>query len=176
METRPDDACVVAVFDALAVAEGAVHILGRAGFSTGQISLVAGESSLRSEVVQKLRLGDDSLHDAVLGGGLGSIVGLLAGAGLLVFSTGTVVLLVGPIAGAVVGSIVGAFLGGMLGWGVHAMHIQQYENEVAAGKVLVIATGSPQQLDDAQRILQETAATRVELHARSSEDSPGIME
>lgn len=174
MEKNSNDACVVGVYETLEGAERAVHILSRANHPAGQVSLVAEQSSFRPEVIQELRLGDDSLRDAAIAGGLGSVVGVLAGTGLLVFSGGTAVLLVGPIAGAVVGSIVGAFLGGMWGWGVHESHIQQYEKQVGEGKALVIANGTPEQLEAAERILQETGAAKVHLHARNSDDAPEI--
>jgi hypothetical protein len=171
-----DAECVVAVYGSLKKAEQAVHILRRADFPTNQISLVAAESEPTPELVEQLKMGDDSIRDAAIGAGLGGAMGAVAGIGAMLVSGLGVVFLVGPIGGAVFGATVGAFLGSFAGWGVHKEGIRHYEECISNGKVLVIAHGNPLEMDNAERILRETNAAEVNLHARTSADSPEILE
>src|SRR5262249_22343938 len=114
-----EDECVVAVFDSIEGAEIAVRILKRGGFRTDRVSIVASNLKAHPQVVEELKLGDDSVRDAAIGAGLGGILGLLAGIGLAVIPVaGVIVFLIGPIGGAATGSIVGGLVGSMLGWGV----------------------------------------------------------
>jgi hypothetical protein len=166
--------CVTGIYDSLAKAEEAVHILHRAGFPAGQISLVAAGLEGKPEIVKELSRGDDSAHDAAIGAGLGGVLGLLGGVTIATVLGLSAVFLVGPIGGAVVGSAVGAFLGGMGGWGVHEQQIRHYEACVKNGKVLVILNGNPLELDQADRILKETDVAEVHMHVRNSSDAPEV--
>jgi uncharacterized membrane protein len=166
-----DEECVVGVYDSLAKAEQAVHILNRAGFAPDRISLVAARLEDRPDVVQDLKMGDDSLRDAAIGAGLGGVLGVVAGLGALFVSGLGTVFLVGPIGGGVFGAVVGAFLGSFTGWGMHEKHIRHYEQCVKQGKVLVVAHGGPLELADADRILKETDVAEVHVHSRTSAES-----
>jgi hypothetical protein len=119
-----------------------------------------------------LEIGDDSLRDAALGAGLGAAAGLLAGLSFVATTTLGVFLL-GPLAAT--GAIAGAFLGGLAGWGVQQRHLRYYERAVRTGKVLVVANGSPVELVDAERVLAETDAVELHVHARSDEESPVVQ-
>jgi uncharacterized membrane protein len=171
-----DAECVVAVYESLKKAEQAVHILRRADFPTDQISLVAAKSEITPELVEQLKMGDDSIRDAAIGAGLGGVMGVVAGIGAMVVSGLGVVFLAGPIGGGLFGAMVGAFLGSLGGWGVHQERIRHYEQCISDGSVLVIAHGKPLQMDNAERILRETDAAEVNLHARTSADSSEILE
>jgi len=164
--------CIAAVYDSVHKAQEAVHILDRAEFPSDQISLVTTGLKEQPELVQELEMGDDSLRDAAIGGGLGTVVGMLAGLGCVVVS-GVGIFLVGPL--AAVGGITGAFLGGIAGWGVHTEHIHHYEKLVKQGKVLVIAHGDPLELVQAERILAETDVSELHVHAKTGDDSPEIV-
>jgi hypothetical protein len=78
------------------------------------------------------------------------------------------------VGGALVGGATGAFLGGLGGWGVHHHQISHYENQIRQGKVLVIAHGDPLQLVAADRMLKETEAAEVHVHAKTSSESPEV--
>lgn len=170
------DACVVGVYDTLEKAEQAIWLLKRGDFPTGQVSLIAPGSVDKPELVERLATEDDSVFDAALGAGLGGVLGVLVGVGAIVVSEIGAVFLAGPIAGGLTAGIVGAFLGGMTGWGVHQQHIRRYEQAVKEGKVLVAAGGNPLELRDAEKMLQETDALEVHLHARTSSESPEVLE
>ncbi|HVX63140.1 MAG TPA: hypothetical protein VHC19_21145 [Pirellulales bacterium] len=170
-----NDECVVGVYDTLEKAEQAILILKRGDFPTGQVSLIAAGSFDKPELTERLAMDDDSVFDAALGAGLGGVLGVLVGIGAIVVSEVGAVFLAGPVAGGLTAGIVGAFLGCMAGWGVHQQHIQRYEQAVKEGKALVMAGGSPLQLRDAEKMLKETDALEVHLHARTSSESPEVF-
>jgi hypothetical protein len=168
--------CVVGVYESLPKAEVAVHVLRRADFPAAQISLVTATSDLNPELLQEIKMGDDSVRDAAIGAGLGGVLGVVAGLGAMMVSGLGLVFLVGPIGGGLFGSVVGGYLGSFAGWGVHAEHIRHYERCVRDGNVLVIAHGTPLELDRAERILRETDVNEVHLHAKNSADSPEVLD
>jgi hypothetical protein len=168
---------VVGVYDSSPQAEQAVHILKQADFRASQISLVASSLKNQPALREELRTGDDSVRDAAIGAGLGGILGLLAGIGLAAIPVaGMIVFLIGPIGGAATGSIVGGLVGSMFGWGVHKDQLAHYEQLVREGKVLVVVNGgNPLELVHAERILRETDAVEVNLHARTGSDAPEVL-
>jgi uncharacterized membrane protein len=167
--------CVVGVYDSLTKAQQAMHILDRGDFPVEQISLVTRDLMDQHALVDELKMGDDSVHDAAIGAGLGGVVGVLTGIAATVVSGLGVVFLAGTIAGAVIGAVTGAFLGGLAGWGVHEERIRHYQQLVEKGKVLVIAHGDPLQLVEAERILKETDVAELHVHAKTDAESPEVQ-
>lgn len=169
------DECVVGVYDSLRQAELAVRVLKEADFGADKVSVVSSSRDLKLGPKEELKLGDDSVRDAAVGAGLGGVLGLLAGIGLMAFPiAGAIVFLVGPLAGAAAGTVVGGLVGGMIGWGVRHDQIEHYEQAVRSGKVLVVVNGDPIETAHAERILRETDAGEVNLHARTESDSPEV--
>ena len=161
---------VVAVYESLSAAEGAMLVLKHSGVPAEQISLVAKQVKGSGPEEESLEMGDRAESDAAKGAGIGGLVGLLAGAPLLAIPGVGLILAAGPIATALTGAIVGGFLGSMQGWGVQSDRIEGYEAKVRAGEVLVIVTGPPRDVAQAVRLLQTTPATSVEMHAESPSD------
>jgi hypothetical protein len=58
-------------------------------------------------------------------------------------------------------------LGILVGVGVSKEHIIRYEDHVKAGKYVVIAHGSDEEVECARNILQDTATTELHLHAEA---------
>jgi uncharacterized membrane protein len=167
--------CTVSVYDNADQAHQAIDILRRGGFPTSQVSVLTRRLKERSDVVALESGGDDSIRDAAYGAGLGTLVGALGGAELsMVMAMGGLFFLVGPLALGVTGTIVGALVGSMAGWGVHAKRIKHYEQSVEAGKVVVVATGNPLELLQADRILKETGPREHHLYAQTSSESPEV--
>jgi hypothetical protein len=163
--------CVVALYESFDEAKAAIRALEEADYPRGQVSFVT--HSVKNEVPKEdaLQYGDKTERNAAKGAGVGGLLGLLLGSPLLAVSGVGAVLIAGPIATGLAGAIVGGFLGAMSGWGVHVDHVRRYEKEVAAGSLLVVAQGDPQQVAQAERILQQTDAQEVHLHAETSADS-----
>lgn len=172
-ESKRPNECVVGVYDSIEKAESAHRALLDAGFTSAHVSLIKRHIDPQGETAAKLSLGDDSAREAALGGALGGLAGA-AGAATLLSITGVgLILLTGPIV-TLTGAIVGAFLGAMRGWGIHDTHLREYEKLVEEGKVLLAVAGDPIEVEKADRLLRETDAAHVKLHARSSTDSPEI--
>jgi len=166
--------CVVAVYNSLDEARAAVQKLEDARFPHDHVSLVTNSVHRQVEQESSMQYGDDSGRNAVKGAGFGGLFGLLIGAPLLAIPGLGAVLLAGPLAAGITGAIVGGFLGSMSGWGVHSDHVREYEERVRAGAILVVVTGPPREIAEAQRILQDTHAEEVVLHAQASDETPEV--
>jgi hypothetical protein len=83
-------------------------------------------------------------------------------------------LVVGPLVMWIVGALEeAAMVGGLtvLGAGLYRIGIPQksvvqYETEVKNGKVLLVAHGTPEEIEHAKDILRQTQAQAVAVHAR----------
>ncbi len=168
------DECVVAVYRMVNEAHDAIHRLTDDGFPAAQLSLVTVRLN-DPEVIEKLKLSDDSKHDAAVAAGLGSVVGVLTGLSVMVISGLGILFLVGPIGGGIVGSIVGAYMGALAGWGVHDHQIKRYQQLVEEGSALVIATGDPLQLAHACRSLRGTGESEIHTYARMGDETPSTV-
>ncbi len=166
--------CVVAIFDSLREAGEAVHALERSDFPSDQVSLVSHNVSEEVPQEELLQAGDATETDAAKGAGLGGLFGLLVGTPLLTIPAVGPVLIAGPLATGLTGAIVGGFLGAMAGWGVHDDHVKEYEERVKQGKLLVVASGDPQELAEALRILRDLSPEEIRFHAPTSADSPEV--
>lgn len=166
--------CVVAIYDSLDNARKAVQVLEQSQFPPDQVSLVT--QSIHTQVPEErtMQYGDQAEGNAGKGAGFGGLLGLLLGAPLLAIPGIGPVLLAGPLATAITGAIVGGFLGSMSGWGVHADHVREYEQRVRDGAILVVVNGTPQQLADAQRMLNESNAQEVHVHSSASDETPEV--
>ena len=166
------DECVVAVFDTGADADAAVRDLHGVGYNDNNISVIRRQFDPDPKEAEEMSLGDDSLHDAAVGGAVGGAVGAVGAATLIATGAG-IVLMSGPLV-ALTGAIVGAFLGAMRGWGVHEHNLEQYERDVEEGKTLVVVSGNPTGVARAEQLLKLTRADSVYLHARTGDDSREI--
>lgn len=167
------DECTVAVYSSAADANTAVSDLESVGFGSNHISVIRRQLDPDPKTAAEMRLGDDSLHDAAVGGVVGGVVGAVGAATLLTLTSVGLVLMTGPLV-ALTGAIVGAFLGAMRGWGIHEQNLQQYEQLVAEGKTLVVVSGDPTEVSRAEQLLRLTKADQVHLHARTGDDSREI--
>ncbi len=168
----PPNDCVVAVYESSEKAKIAVHDLGSVGFGADHVSVIQRHFDPDAKSAEEMSLGDDSLHDAAIGGAVGGAVGAAGAATLMATGIG-VVLMTGPLV-ALTGAIVGAFLGAMRGWGVREQNLKQYEQQVEEGKTLVVVTGDPTEVARAEQLLRLTPASDVHLHARTGDDSREI--
>jgi hypothetical protein len=165
---------VVAVYSSFDDATRGIQALDDSGFPHRQVSLVSHQNE-EQVPRNETKPGDESEHQAVKGAAFGGLLGMLAGAPLLAIPGVGPLLLAGPIATGMTGALVGGFLGSMSGWGVHADHVAEYQRKVEKGKVLVIASGNPRQIADAERILRETHPVELHLHAEDSADAEEIV-
>ncbi|HQZ68169.1 MAG TPA: hypothetical protein PLY87_23925 [Planctomycetaceae bacterium] len=166
--------CVVAVYADVEQARKAVDALVSSNFPKDQFSLILSKLENYPDIEQDLEAGEDNVHDVMTGAGVGSLIGIAAGATLVLFG-GTMFLVIGAFAGLLTGGVVGSLLGAMEGWGIHGHRIRHYENLVHSGHPLVVAHGDPKQVREAYQILQKTDATEVHQYATSDDDmSPTV--
>jgi hypothetical protein len=106
---------------------------------------------------------------AAVGAATGATLGLLASTALLVIPGLGPVLFVGAIASGITGGIVGGLVGAMSGWGIKEDHAEEYEDDLRAGKTLVIAKADPLRLAEVEAQLEQSVAERVTLHAEPAD-------
>lgn len=165
--------CVVAVYENSEQARLAAHTLESSEFPNDQVSLVISNLEKHADVEADLQAGEDEVRDVMVGGGLGSLIGLIAGASIVV-SGGMMILVIGSLAGLVAGGIAGTFLGAIEGWGVHGHRVKYYELLVNAGHPIIVAHGDPLQVVTAYRLLQQTAPKELHLYTSTTEGSPSV--
>ena len=168
------DECVVAVFPTLDGARDAVHRLTDGGFPAAQVSLVTLGLQDDPLAIQELKLRDDSMYDAAVLAGLGSVLGVLGGLSVMILSGLGVVFLVGPVGGAIVGGLAGGYIGAMSGWGVHDHQLHRYQRLVEEGSVLVIANGDPLQLIEAHRLLEHSGPSEIHTYSRMGDEAAEV--
>jgi hypothetical protein len=168
---------VVGVYETMSKAEQAVHQLDREGFPIQQVSII-GQDPEREMQVQGYVTVEDMAKKGIDTGALAAgVFGLLAGAvsawipgfGHLSVAgplAATLLGLLGGIEGAVAGAAWGGVLGGLMGWAVSTQHLLKYEEHLRAGKYLVIAHGSAEEVERAQHILHHSGAEELNLHVR----------
>ena len=110
------------------------------------------------------------------GAWVGGIFGLLAGAAFLWVPGVGPLIVAGSLASALLGGLEGAVAGaattGVLGWlfslGIGKEHILKYEESVKAGKYLVIAHGSADDVTKAKQILAGTNPAELNVHGQAA--------
>src|SRR5262249_3742984 len=110
------------------------------------------------------------------GAWVGGIFGLLVGAAFLwVPGVGPLIVagslssaLLGGVGGAVAGAAVSGVFGWLAGLGISKQHILKYEESVKAGKYLLIAHGSPEDVKKARGILEGTRPTELDVHGQTA--------
>jgi hypothetical protein len=168
---------VVGVYDTIVKAEQAMRELDRAGFPIQQVSII-GHDVERELTAQGYVLVEDMAKKGIDTGALAvGVFGLLAGA-VSVWIPGLGHLgVAGPLAaallgalsgieGAVAGAAWGGVLGGLIGWVGSRQHLLKYEEHLRAGKYLVIAHGSVEDVERARHLLHHSGAEEVNLHTR----------
>jgi hypothetical protein len=167
---------VVGIYQSMDEAEKAVKALDLARFPIHQVSIVTKDISSEKTVHGYVTACDVSKQGAKQGAWVGGIFGLLVGAAFLwVPGVGPVIVagslasgLLGGVEGALAGSALGGILMGLSAWGISKQHILKYEEVVKAGKFLVIAHGSPADVQKAQEILAATGATELTPHGQAA--------
>jgi len=174
MKTEQED-CVVAVYADLKQARAAIKQLQTQGFPTEKVSLVAHSLEEEEEVHGFVDQGDKTTKDASRGAFLGGLLGLLAGTAFFWIPGFGPLIVLGPLATGLTGGIVGTLVGAMTGWGIPDDHVKQYEAEVRAGRVLVVAHGDPMQVAEADKHLRDhTEPVELHLHAQGGDASPEV--
>jgi hypothetical protein len=169
------ESSVVGIYPHLDVAEEAVRQLGQGGFPIQHVSVIAKDLGSEKKIHGYVTSCDVAKSSARGGAWVGGIFGLLVGAaflwvpgvGPLVVAGSLTSVLLGGLEGAVAGAAVSGVLGWLVSLGISKQHILKYEESVKAGKYLVIAHGSPDEVKKARQILEGTRPAELNLHGQA---------
>jgi len=157
---------VVAVYPNHQAAEQAVAKLRDASFDVTKLSIVGKEYRDEAKIVGYYTTGESMKYWGLRGAFWGGIWGLLLGAGFFMIPGVGSVLVAGPFLGALLtGLESAAIVGGSSAIAVGLIHLGipkekaiEYENAIIADKFLLIANGTPADIDQARRVLGVSAA------------------
>lgn len=151
----------VAVYADMQHAEQAVRALEAAGYDMKQLSIVA-----RTEPTKRHVIGfAERRHREESWAGAGALWGMLFGALFLVPGVGSVAVggwLLLALATGTLGAGMGAIAAALDSIGVSEDGIARYDTAIKAGKQLVIAHGTAQEIDLARRVLADGDAETVQ--------------
>jgi hypothetical protein len=157
------------IFSSVEKAEEAVRRLQEAGFTNEQITVVTSDEGMRrhfSNVKLQDPAGAHTEPAVAIGSSLGAALGAI-GMGAVGLALGGVPLFVAGTYGLLAGGVVGGFVGAMLTRGIETEVANFYDQEVAAGNLLVaVEVDEPEakpNLADAERILAEVGAKPLPL-------------
>jgi gas vesicle protein len=107
----------------------------------------------------------DNISDGVLTGGvIGSLAGLLIGAGTLMVPGLGIVAAAGPVTGFLAGGAVGGVAGGLIDLGIPEEKSKKYESDIKSGKILFAMNSEEENIDRVSDILRRNGAEKVEVH------------
>lgn len=164
---------VIAVYGSHPQAEEAVKSLQRAGFDMKQLSIVGKDYHTEEQVVGYYNTGDRMKAWGKLGAFWGGLWGLLFGAAFFFVPGIGPVLVAGPLAAWIVGALESAVVvgglsaigAGLVSIGIPKDSVLQYETAIKAGKFVLIARGSSDELNRAKSLLDSTQHEGLTIHA-----------
>jgi len=159
-ETSEHDSAV-AVYDSHSDAEKAIRTLAKSGFDMQKLSIVGRDYSTEEGVVGYYNAGDRMKAWGKTGAFWGGLWGMLFGSALFVIPGIGPLFAAGPLVAWIVGALEGAtVVGGMsaLGAGLYGIGIPKdsvltYETQIKAGKFVVIAHGTRDEVAKSKTIL-----------------------
>jgi hypothetical protein len=170
---------VVAVYGNHTDAEQAVKKLSEASFDITRVSIIGKDYHSEEKVVGYYTTGDRMKAWGGLGAFWGGIWGLLFGAGFFLIPGIGPVLVGGPFLAAVIGGLesavlvggVSAVVAGLVNIGVPKKSAIKYEADIKADKFVLVAHGTPEELERARAILSGTGAVSVDQHEAQTQET-----
>jgi hypothetical protein len=151
-----------------AQADAAVGALLNTGFVRADVSTLSMNGPPAGEFVpiEGLPSPDHTMAAVTAGSALGTVLGLLAGLGLLVIPGFGPFLLAGPILAAIGGALAGATTGGIagaiVGLGISELESRQYAGKIKRGAILLsIRADDRDQRAHARKVLEGYGATNI---------------
>ncbi|ODU52815.1 MAG: hypothetical protein ABS98_02740 [Lysobacteraceae bacterium SCN 69-48] len=146
----------------MAHARATIAALHMRGIGNDAISLVARADIELERIPDALKEADtDSVPAAVRGMGLGGATGLLAGLAAVAF-TPLGITLAGAAAIGAVGALMGGWSSALMGAALPDPVRQQFEGEIAAGRILVLVDLEESQLAPMREAMAEAGAARLD--------------
>jgi hypothetical protein len=171
LSTDPKNS-VVAIYATHDLAENAVKTLQHQGFDMSKLSIVGKDYHTEEHVVGYYTTGDRMKAWGKFGAFWGGLWGLLIGAAFFFIPGVGPVVVAGPLVAWIVGALEGAVVvGGLSALGAALVNIGipkdsavKYETELQAGRFLLIAHGTPEEVDRAKALLELTHHERLTTH------------
>jgi uncharacterized membrane protein len=180
MAEKTDTDSAVAVFTSHTDAEEAIKELQRSGYDMKKLSIVGKDYHTEENVVGYYNLGDRVKSWGKNGAFWGWIWGLLFGSAVLFIPGIGPVIVGGPVITWLIGAletavVVGGFsaLGAaLITWGIPKDSVVRYETALKADKFLLIAHGTPDEVNKAKLILDKSKAESSEIHSQLATAAP----
>jgi hypothetical protein len=166
----------IAIFDKHTQAEAAVGALQQSGFDMKALSIIGKDYEMDEHVVGYYTTGDRVKYWGKNGAFWGGIWGLLFGSAFFMIPGIGPLVAAGPIVAWIVGALEGAaIIGGMsaigaalYSSGIPKKSVIQYETSLKAGKFVLVAHGTPEEVTRAKAILATVGAPDTALHMASA--------
>ena len=164
---------VVAVFAQHTGAENAVKELKASRFDIKKLSIVGSDYRSNEDVVGFYNTGDRMMYWGKTGAFWGGLWGMLFGAAFLVIPGIGPIIAAGPIVAWIIGALEGAVMvggisalgAGLFSLGIPKDSVVKYETSIKAGKFLLIAHGTAEEVQQARNVLQSTGAEAINLQS-----------
>jgi hypothetical protein len=162
----------VAIYESHAQAEDALRELQRSGFNLRKLSIVGRDDHMQEHVVGYYNTGDRMQYWGRLGAFWSGLWEFLFGSGFFWVPGVGPLLVAGPLVTWIVAALEGAVITGGLSApgaalysiGVPRHSVLEYETAIKAGKFVVVAHGTPDEVAWAHRIIKTTAAMAIAEH------------
>jgi uncharacterized membrane protein len=163
----------VAVYATHDEADAAIKSLQKSGFDMKNLSIVGKDFRTEDHAVGYYNTGDRVKFWGKTGAFWGGLAGILFSSAFLVIPIVGHIIVLGPLVSSIIGGLEGAavvgttsaLFGALTGLGIPKDSVIQYENEVKAGKFLVLAQGTEEEVARAKNILSASRPTTVAIHA-----------
>lgn len=170
--TERDSNSVVAVFGEHSTAENAIKKLKDGGFNIKKLSIIGRDYHSQENVVGFYNTGERMKYWGKMGAFWGGLWGMLFGAAFLVIpGLGPVVVagsavawIVSALEGALVVGGLSALGAGLVSFGIPKDSVVEYETSLKAGKFLLIAHGTADEVQNARELLQNSGAEQIDQH------------
>ena len=175
--SKQDQNSVVAVFSQHSAAENAIKELKGAGFDIKKLAVVGRDYQTESDVVGFYNTGDRMKYWGKWGAFWGGLWGLLFGAAFLIIpgigpvvAAGSVVsYIIAALEGAVVVGGLSALGAGLYGIGIPKNSVVKYETSIKAGKFVLVAHGTAEEVAKARDMLKTSGAEEIDSYQPSTE-------
>jgi hypothetical protein len=172
MSTMSPCNSAVGIFHTHIQTENAVKELQHDGFDIKKLSIVGRDYHTDEHVVGYYNTGDRMKYWGQQGAFWGGLWGLLFGSAFFFIPGIGPLVVAGPLVSWIVGALEGAaVVGGLsaLGAGLYSMGIPKdsilrYETAIKSGKFVLIFHGSPEEVENAKRILAASNASETVVH------------
>ncbi len=167
-----DKNSVVAVFESHDQAEDAIRALQDGGIDMKKLSIIGKDFHTEENVVGYYNTGDRMKSWGKMGAFWGGFWGMLFGSAFFWLPGFGPILAAGPLVVLIVGALENAIVVGglsvlgaaLFSIGIPENSILQYETQVKNGKLLLVAHGTSDELEQAKKILDRSHASSTTYH------------